>query len=200
MLSKLKLVLISACVFCALLCVVEPVVAAGLTPRRDSSDKQLCERCGQRLSRVKHHRAYGVGRACHPRCHESKSEVDTGEHPISAPTVITPKEKKRRRINSDPGTSTTLTHNRLRVRASPPTQPDKKKLKQDKAAEITSLLDQTHARRMAALTAVASAAAASSTPSIPSSIPPPIPDTTSSSSVPKRSEQKEEEKQWTAKE
>ena len=46
-------------------------VYVGLTARRDSVGKPLCEVCGRRLSKVKHHRPHGVGRACAPRCNVS---------------------------------------------------------------------------------------------------------------------------------
>jgi hypothetical protein len=45
---------------------------------------QLCELCGARLNRVKHHRAHGPGRACHPRCQSQRCAADD-EAPSSQP-------------------------------------------------------------------------------------------------------------------
>jgi hypothetical protein len=166
-------VLISVFVYCALICVDGSRSTMGASPRVDPDGQPACELCGRRLSKVKHHRPYGIGRVCHPRCHDSRSAVDNGEQPLNAATTTTTttmiKEKKRRRVHSDPGKLPSLTIKRLRVRATKPTPPDRKKQKQEKEAEITALLDQTHARRMAALSAAASAAASiPSTPSTPS--------------------------------
>jgi hypothetical protein len=58
---------------------------------------QLCELCGTRLNRVKHHRAYGAGRACHPQCKLSKHAVD-GAASIPAVTARSHKQPP-----TDPG-------------------------------------------------------------------------------------------------
>jgi hypothetical protein len=66
------------------------VASSGLMPRRDIYSKQLCELCGTRLSRVKHTRQCGPGRACHPRC-KLKKTVPVGtalpEQPAAGPRV-----------------------------------------------------------------------------------------------------------------
>jgi hypothetical protein len=41
-----------------------------------------CALCRSRLDRVKHHRAYGIGRACHPRCKPSEHAADEAHPPI----------------------------------------------------------------------------------------------------------------------
>lgn len=75
-LSRLEPALIDTSVYFACCCVGAPLVVGG-SPRMDASGlNQLCEKCGQRLSRVKHHRAHGLGRACHPQCKPSKRAVD----------------------------------------------------------------------------------------------------------------------------
>jgi hypothetical protein len=70
---------------CAFLYVGAPLVGAGPAPRRDAFGRQLCEFCCERLNRVKHHRAYGSGRACHPRCIISKRSIKNGDSIQSTP-------------------------------------------------------------------------------------------------------------------
>jgi hypothetical protein len=55
-------------VYCAGCCVGAPRVYSGLSARVDGLGKPACELCGRRLSKVKHHRPHGPGRAC--RSHE----------------------------------------------------------------------------------------------------------------------------------
>ena len=45
-------------------CAGAPLVIVGSRARVDSAGWPACELCGARLNRVKHHRAYGPGRAC----------------------------------------------------------------------------------------------------------------------------------------
>jgi hypothetical protein len=86
-----------------------------------------------------------------------------------------PKQSRKRRAVSDPGQQQpappALT--RLRVRAPKLPPPDRKRVKQEKEAAVMALLEQTHARRLAAIAllevsgavgAPAPAAAASSQP------------------------------------
>ena len=60
---------------------------AGAQPRTDGRRNQLCELCGRRLSKVKHHRPHGVGRAC--RAHEEDSR-----RAPAAPSSKSPREKR----------------------------------------------------------------------------------------------------------
>jgi hypothetical protein len=57
---------------------------------------QLCEKCGRRLCEVKHHRAYGPGRICNPRCKHAKRAVDG-----AAPVPVAARSHKR--APTDPG-------------------------------------------------------------------------------------------------
>jgi hypothetical protein len=61
---------------CASLCIGAPLATLGATARRDSDGQPACELCGARLSRVKHHRAHGPGRSCHPQCKSMKRPID----------------------------------------------------------------------------------------------------------------------------
>ena len=149
---------------CASLCSGAPLGEAGQHPRRNTAGKQLCELCRQRLDRVKHHRPHGVGRACAPRCKPTKHAI-TGDD-ASVPQTA---ERSHKRARSDPGESLPavtepLNLTRLRVRAprvkappSPPPPPAKKA--HIIPANVSLLLDQAHARRMAAAAAQAAAPA-----------------------------------------
>jgi len=146
------------------MCVIVARATVGASARRDSDDQPACELCGRRLSRVKHHRPHGVGRACAPRCKVSRRLDDhTTPSAAQSSTPVQPadgRQKRQRRIKSDPGQQPVITLNRLRVRAPKPIVPDRKNKQEEREAEIMSLLDQTHARRMASLAAAASATAA----------------------------------------
>ena len=83
---------------CASLYVDAPLVPAGLLSRRDSFGYQLCELCGARLSRVKHHRPHGVGRAC------KKHSIPEKPSPSIAPVAeAVPVRSHKRKAGSDPG-------------------------------------------------------------------------------------------------
>jgi hypothetical protein len=60
-----------------------PRVSEGPTPRVDPAGKPACELCGCRLSKVKHHRPHGVGRACSPRCKPQKHAADASSLPLT---------------------------------------------------------------------------------------------------------------------
>jgi hypothetical protein len=78
-------------------------------PRMDASGRnQLCERCGRRLAEVKHHRAYGAGEVCHPRCKDTKRPRTTTLVDAECQTD-SPPCKRPCRANSDPGEPTNLT-------------------------------------------------------------------------------------------
>ena len=63
----------------------------------DASRNQLCEKCSRRLCDVKHHRTYGAGRACHPRCKPSKPAID------GAALEPPPAARSHKRAPSDSG-------------------------------------------------------------------------------------------------
>jgi hypothetical protein len=82
---------------CALLCVGAPVVQTGAGPRMDNHRNQLCELCGDRLIKVKHHRPYGPGRAC--RSHEedprrTSAPISRSKRPYE---TLRPTQKRERR-------------------------------------------------------------------------------------------------------
>ena len=160
-LSRLKTVLIDAPMYCALLSVGAPRVCAGLKQRMDSANKPACELCGRRLSKVKNTRAHGVGRACHPRCKQRPEEADAA---AVINVAAEPRPSKKRRAASDPGEPLNLT--RLRIRASPidTSPPPPKKARSVIPADVSSLLDQAHERRLALLAAEANGSAASAAP------------------------------------
>ena len=75
-----------------------PRVSVGLSSRVDAAGKPACELCGRRLSKVKHHRPYGAGRACQKHA--------LPEKPPSSVTVALPSAPLRshkRKAASDPG-------------------------------------------------------------------------------------------------
>jgi hypothetical protein len=135
-------------------CVGGSLVHAGLCRRFDPAGYPACERCGTRLNRVRHTRASGPGRACHPECRSRKHQLEE-----CAATEERPK-KKQRRTNSDPGKpqeqTLPIASTRLRVRPSkPPPLPPKPRLVKPSADPVDSmaLLDAAHARRMALIEA-----------------------------------------------
>ena len=128
-------------------------------PRMDASGtNQLCERCNKQLHKVKHTRAHGVGRACHPRCKQRPEEADAA---AVINVAAEPRPSKKRRAASDPGEPINLT--RLRIRAPPvdASLPLQKKARSVIPANVSSLLNQTHERRLALLAAEATGPAAS---------------------------------------
>jgi hypothetical protein len=157
-------------VVCASLCVGAPGVVRGSSRMDASGLNQLCELCGRRLSKVKHHRAHGPGRACHPRCKPTKGAAE-GTAAALAPITAAPKQSRKRRAVSDPGQPppALLARTRLRVRAPRPSPPDRKRLKQEKEAAAMALLEQTHARRVAAMAAASAVTAAAASGSAPHS-------------------------------
>jgi len=127
-----------------------PAIACDV-PRVDSSGEPACEECGRRLRGVKHHRPHGIGRACAPRCKQKRLLAD---HIASAAAAVPqPKPSRKRRATSDPGespepaTSQAVTR---RVIAPEPASTSKKQYNTRREEQIMRLLDETHARRMAA--------------------------------------------------
>lgn len=154
-LCKPEVALIHAPASCALLCIVLHVLSSALVARRTSAGKPACERCGVQLNRIKHHRPYGVGRACSPRCKRQKGgaapSTPSAAAASSSPPASTPPRKRKRRADSEPGEQSEHMLGRLRVRAPRVVVPDKKKQKKDEEAAVYALLDAAHARRMALL-------------------------------------------------
>jgi hypothetical protein len=170
-LYKLKPALIYAYLSCVPLYVGGALLSATAAARTTSAGLPACEKCGRELNKVKHHRPYGDGRACSPRCkavskptHALEPNSNATDAAVAAAVTAEPKQKKkRRRADSDPGEQPTviaISPRQLRVRAIKGPQPDRNKHKKEKEAMILAQLDETHQRRLAAL---AEAAAASST-------------------------------------
>ena len=118
---------------------------------------QLCERCEQRLSRMKG-RKYSCppGLMCHQcydKGHPPSVREAPGKRPASAVAPVAPTPKRVRRTQSDPGEPSNLT--RKRTRAQPPsTVPAPKKTRvQPPPIDPSLLLDQAHAERLALLAA-----------------------------------------------
>lgn len=103
-----------------------------------------------------------LGRQCHP-CYKKGWLAEQGARPAVADAA--PPAKRVRRTQSDPGETVNLT--RKRTRAQPPTNvPAPKKTRvHTPAVDLSLLLDQTHARRLALL-----AAEKSGTPLLPASV------------------------------
>ena len=136
-------------------------------PARTTANKPACELCGHELSKVKHHRPHGVGRAC------KKHSIPEKPSPTTASaTKAVPVRSHKRKAESDPGqpspavVAAPLNLTRLRIRAprveAPPSPPPQKKA-HIIPPNVSLLLDQAHARRMAA-----AAAATTVQPSAPS--------------------------------
>ena len=134
-------------------CAGAPQPFSATTARRTSSGEPACENCGRQLSKVKHHRPCGVGRACAPRCKPLGAPIDGAARPAVAAPAAGPRPSRKRRATSDPGEPLNLT--RLRTRAPrPATIPTVKKARvQSTPVDATLLLDQAHARRLALIAA-----------------------------------------------
>lgn len=122
--SELQPTLIDAPVCGVLLCEGASLVQAGAQARTDGRRNQLCELCGERLSRVKHTTKYGVGKKCHPRCKPSKRAIGDGHEKsrtsaappsrlqssaaLPFPPPSAPQRSHKRKAASDPGEFVTL--------------------------------------------------------------------------------------------
>ena len=160
MLSKLRPVLIDAPMYCAYWRVGALRATVGATPRVDSDGQPACELCDRRLSKVKYTHPHNLGRACHPRCKPSKRAVDD-DAPKEPPAV-----RSHKRAKSDPGEKIALTATRTRphrITAPKPLAPPPKPRISKPTVDVSSLLDQAHARRMALLEAEKSGAGSSAT-------------------------------------
>jgi hypothetical protein len=136
------------------------VPACTASPRMDGRH-QLCERCPRRLSQVKGKPYYcPPGLMCHKCYNKEHACQAASKRPAGADAeAAAPAPKRVRRTQSDPGEAISLT--RKRTRAQPPhTEPTVKKTRvRTPAVDPSLLLDQSHARRLALLAAVATDAA-----------------------------------------
>jgi hypothetical protein len=125
------------------------MVVGGVARYDAAGVNQLCEHCGIRLNRIKHTRAHGPGRVCHPRCKGIKHTIE--ERAASSE----PAKKKQRRTNSDPGQPLPITSTRLRIRAPKPPPTIEPRLMKPTVDPVDpmALLEAAHARRMALLEA-----------------------------------------------
>ena len=132
----------------------------GSKQRVDSAGWPACELCGRRLSKVKHTKPHPPGRACKHGCKQRSNEPDAAGINVAAE----PRPSKKRRAASDPGEPLSLT--RFRVRAPPVDAPlpPPKKARSSIPADVSSLLDQAHERRLALLAAEANGSIASAAP------------------------------------
>jgi hypothetical protein len=150
--------------YCAHECAGAPLADAGSGPRMNEFGQQLCEHCTTRLNRAKGKlHLHPPGKICHS-CYMK------AQRSPSAAVDATPVRTHKRKAGSDPGqpapaAAEPLNRTRLRVRAPrvevPPSPPPAKKA-HSIPANVSLLLDQAHARRMAA--------AAAAQPSAPSAL------------------------------
>jgi hypothetical protein len=140
-----------------LLCVRVSVPLVSPTPRKTADGHAACELCGRQLSKVKHHRPHGPGRACAPQCKQKRPSA--GNFAAAAAAVVPPtKPSRKRRAQSDPGESPEPAASQAltrRINAPESTPTSKKQYNTRREEQIMRLLDETHARRMAAEKAAA---------------------------------------------
>jgi len=133
----------------------------GPRPRYDSAGRQLCQLCPVRLNRANGklylHPPGHICQSCHNRMRKGEAAAASGDTPAA------PKPSRKRRAQSDPGELPAhATPPALTRRVTPPSPvPASKKLRVTRQEErIMRLLDETHARRMAAEAVEAAAPAA----------------------------------------
>ena len=154
--QTLALILLHAPASCACCCAGSSLAPPGAAPRTDSDGQLACEQCGKRLSRCKRplHR-HVPGHVCDP-CFKVLKRTAAAPPSDAAPAA--PKQSRKRRAESDPGEplgARSPSPPRVRpstYRVTPPTpiaaQKKQRTTRQDD--RIMRLLDETHARRMAA--------------------------------------------------
>lgn len=160
MLSDLRLALIEGPVHCTCYCKDVTVPDTSPAPRRTPDGHAACELCGRQLTKVKHHRSHQPGRACHPRCKPSKRSID------NTLAVQPPAARPIKRAKSDPGEQIAVAATRTlrhRIAAPKPPAPKPKPRIARSAIDVSALLDQTHARRMALIAAEQQAQSAAAT-------------------------------------
>jgi len=144
-------------------CAGTAVVLLGPRPRVDSVGKPACELCGSRLTRCKLplHK-HGAGKICR-QCWDGLRRPSVQTAAVAAAAAAPPPRSRKRRAQSDPGellagtASPALTR---RITPPTPTQAVKKQCTTRQDERIMRLLDETHARRMAAEAAATAAAGA----------------------------------------
>lgn len=145
---------------CASLWAGAPFALACATPRVDSAGEPACELCGRRLRTVKHQHKHGPGHACHPRCKERKRPTEATAAQSDAAATHQP---KKQRAASDPGEQTKqqLPRTQSITRRVLPPNPTEQALPRSMRSteKIARQLEETHARRVAAMAAAASSAA-----------------------------------------
>ena len=169
--APLTLTLYDAPVLCACCGVGAPLATLGAAPRVDSDGQPVCEDCAKRLSRCKGklHR-HGPGHICHC-CYTRASRPVSATATVAAATTAAAASlrSRKRRAQSDPGEPRPRTPSPRRtrpttIRVTPPTpvaaQKKQRTTRQDD--RIMRLLDETHARRMAASAASSTGAPAHS--------------------------------------
>ena len=105
----------------------------------------------RQLAKVKYTHPHNHGDACHPRCKPRKQSSTTAANPTHATTPAVSRPRKRQRSESDPGKTINLTLLRIRAPRTTIIPLVKRARVQAPSVDITSLLDQTHTRRMAML-------------------------------------------------
>jgi hypothetical protein len=136
-------------------CVGAPVVSAGPVQPVDSAGKPRCALCPTRLSRCKGKlHTHEKGRICQG-CYDSTRRPASTQPQPSTPCRSHKLSGKRKRTESDPGQPQNQNLSRLRTRAPRPAiiPPVKKARFKVDPVDISALLDQTHARRMALIEA-----------------------------------------------
>lgn len=144
---------------CATCCGVDALWSSEeFSARRDAAGRLLCENCGRQLAKIKHHRACGSGRACHPRCKAQKRAADNEAAEVSA-AAAAPQARKRR-ATSDPGEeqhpaapACVKRHATTRRVTSPRSPAINQQRMTRRDAQVARLLEETHARRVAAAAA-----------------------------------------------
>ena len=101
------------------------------------------------MDKVKHHRAHGAGRRCHPLCKSLKRAIDSEDD-------LQQSRKRPARASSDPGEIAVQQPSTRRVTA--PRSLSRMNTREEE--RIKHMLDATHERRMAMQASAAAASAA----------------------------------------
>jgi hypothetical protein len=120
---------------------------------RPASRRYLCVECQRDTARVPKWVACSGGRKCAPRC---RVRVFSATDDAAVAATAAPAAKKPRRAKSDTGQEILLTAARTRphrITAPKPLPPTSKPRISKPTVDVSSLLDQAHARRMALIAA-----------------------------------------------
>lgn len=160
----LSLVRYDAHVSCAHSCADVPLVPAGLLPRRDDFGYQLCELCPARLNRAKGKlHLHPPGKICQ-KCYDATRRPSSAAEAASTAQPSTPAPRShKRKAGSDPGQQAMQQHHSctrtITRRILPPTPTQQTLPRSMRSTEkIARQLEETHARRVAAMAAAASSA------------------------------------------